>query len=153
MRGYELLDHGKRLLTPAMEDYLEMIYRNSLQEGYTRINILSELLNVRPSSTTKMVQKLADMGLLDYKRYGIILLTDKGKKIGEFLLQRHNIIEKFLQTIGVNENILVQTELIEHNISSDALNCIDIFNNFFEKYPEILEKFIHYKNNEMNIMK
>jgi len=153
VRGYELLDHGKRLLTPAMEDYLEMIYRNSLQEGYTRINILSELLNVRPSSTTKMVQKLADMGLLDYKRYGIILLTDKGKKIGEFLLQRHNIIEKFLQTIGVNENILVQTELIEHNISSDALNCIDIFNNFFEKYPEILEKFIHYKNNEMNIMK
>lgn len=150
VRGYELLDQDKRLLTSAMEDYLEMIYRNSLQEEYTRINTLSELLNVRPSSATKMVQKLTEMSLLYYKRYGIILLTDKGKKIGEFLLKRHNIIEKFLRTIEVNENILLQTELIEHNISRDALNCIDILNNFFEKYPEILEKFIHYKNDEIN---
>ncbi len=150
VRGYELLDQDKRLLTSAMEDYLEMIYRNSIQEGYTRINTLSELLNVRPSSATKMVQKLTNMGLLNYKRYGIILLTDKGKKKGEFLLRRHNIIEKFLQTIDVNENILVQTELIEHSISIDTLNCIDILNNFFEKCPEILEKFIRYKNNEMN---
>jgi DtxR family Mn-dependent transcriptional regulator len=146
VRGYELLDQDKRLLTSAMEDYLEMIYRNNLQEGYTRINALSELLNVRPPSTTKMVQKLTDMGLLDYKRYGIILLTDEGKKIGKFLLERHIIIERFLRTIDVNENILAQTELIEHNISRDTLNCIDILNNFFERYPEMLEKFIDYKN-------
>lgn len=150
VRGYELLDQDKRLLTSAMEDYLEMIYRNNLQEGYTRVNHLSELLNVRPSSATKMVQKLANMGLLDYKRYGIILLTDKGKKIGKFLLERHIIIEKFLRTIDVNENILAQTELIEHNISRDTLNCIDILNNFFERYPEILEKFLDYRNNELN---
>ena len=42
VRGYELLDQDKRLLTSAMEDYLEMIYRNNLQEGYTRINALSD---------------------------------------------------------------------------------------------------------------
>lgn len=145
VRGYELLDQDKKLLTSAMEDYLEMIYRDSMQEKYTRINTLSELLNVRPSSATKMVQKLTDMGLLDYKKYGIILLTDEGKKIGEFLLKRHNVIEKFLQTIGVNKNVLIQTELIEHNIDIDTLNCIDILNNFFERYPDILEKFIVYK--------
>ena len=48
------------------------------------------------------------MGLLDYKRYGIILLTDEGKKIGKFLLERHIIIERFLRTIDVNGNILAR---------------------------------------------
>ncbi|NSW90086.1 MAG: DtxR family transcriptional regulator [Firmicutes bacterium] len=134
-----------------MEDYLEMIYRHSLQDGYIRINVLSELLNVKPSSATKMVQKLTAMDLLDYKKYGIILLTNKGKKIGEFLLKRHNIIEKFLKTIGVKENILVQTELIEHNVSNSTLNSINILNTFFENNPDILEKFIYFKNEKTDM--
>lgn len=151
VRGYELLEQEKRLLTYAMEDYLEMIYRHSLQDGYIRINVLSELLNVKPSSATKMVQKLTAMDLLDYKKYGIILLTNKGKKIGEFLLKRHNIIEKFLKTIGVKENILVQTELIEHNVSNSTLNSINILNTFFENNPDILEKFIYFKNEKTDM--
>lgn len=151
VRGYELLEQEKRLLTYAMEDYLEMIYRHSLQDGYIRINVLSELLNVKPSSATKMVQKLTAMDLLDYKKYGIILLTNKGKKIGEFLLKRHNIIEKFLKTIGVKENILVQTELIEHNVSNSTLNSINILNTFFENNPDILEKFIYFKNEKTDV--
>ncbi|HBM75724.1 MAG TPA: DtxR family transcriptional regulator, partial [Clostridiaceae bacterium] len=55
-------EQEKRVLTSSMEDYLEMIYRNSLEAGSMRINTLSELLNVRPSSTTKMVQKLTKAG-------------------------------------------------------------------------------------------
>ena len=60
VRGYQLLEQNKRLLTSAMEDYLEMICRNSLQDGYIRINKLAELLNVKASSASKMVQKLGD---------------------------------------------------------------------------------------------
>lgn len=144
VRGYQLLGQDNRLLTSAMEDYLEMIYRSSFQEGYIRINTLAELLNVKPSSATKMVQKLANLDLLDYKKYGIISLTENGREIGKFLLNRHNIIEKFLKTIGVRENILVETELIEHNISVNTLNNINVLNKFFEKYPDViteLEKF------------
>jgi Mn-dependent DtxR family transcriptional regulator len=43
-----------------------------------------------------MVQKLTEAGFLKYEKYGIIFLTDQGREIGEFLLKRHNIIEKFL---------------------------------------------------------
>lgn len=75
VRGYQLLMQNKNLLTSSMEDYLEMIYRNSLTEGYVRINTISELLNVAAPSATKMVQKLSKLGLLQYKKYGIILLT------------------------------------------------------------------------------
>ena len=141
VRGYELLNQNNRMLTAAMEDYLEMIYRYVIEEGYMRINVLSEMLNVKPSSATKMVQKLTELGLLDYKKYGIIFLTPKGQKIGKELLNRHNIIERFLNLIGVSEDILQETELIEHNISVNTLKNIDILNRFLAKNPDIIVKF------------
>lgn len=145
VRGYQLLQQNEERLTSAMEDYMEMIYRNSLQEGYMRVNTLSELLNVKPSSTTKMVQKLTELGLLIYKKYGIILLTEKGKQVGEFLLSRHNIIEKFLKTIGSNEEILVETELIEHSVGVDTLRNISILNRFFDENPALLQCFREFR--------
>ena len=72
VRGYQLMEQNKKLLTPSMEDYLEMIYRNSLSEGFLRITTLSELLNVSAPSATNMVQKLSLAGLLDYKKHGIV---------------------------------------------------------------------------------
>lgn len=141
VRGYQLLEQNKKLLTSAMEDYLEMIYRNSLIVDYMRINTLSELLNVAASSTTKMVQKLSALGLLDYKKYGIIFLTEDGKELGKFLLQRHNVIELFLKNLGVKEDILIETELIEHNISASTLQKMSNLNRFFEQNPDILKKY------------
>ncbi|HHV98759.1 MAG TPA: DtxR family transcriptional regulator [Clostridiaceae bacterium] len=145
VRGYQLLKKNKKMLTSSMEDYLEMIYRNSLEEGYMRISTLSELLNVRPSSATKMVQRLAAIGLVDYKRYGIIFLTESGKEIGKFLLNRHNIVEKFLKTIGIAENLLKETELIEHNVSVNTLQNIYLLNKFFDANPDIISKFEDFK--------
>lgn len=146
VRGYQLLQQNKNLLTSGMEDYLEMVYRNSLKEGYLRISKLAELLNVQASSATKMVQKLTRLGLLRYQKYGIIQLTESGKEIGEFLLSRHKIIEKFLKLLGADEEVLVETELIEHNISVDTLQNIDLLNKFMEEEPEFKEKFDKYKN-------
>ena len=140
VRGYQLLSQNKNLLTSAMEDYLEMIYRNSLVEGYMRINTLSDLLNVAAPSATKMVQKLSKLGLLDYKKYGIIFLTENGREIGKFLLDRHNTIQVFLNNLGVTEDILVETELIEHYVSVTTLNKIGLFNKFLVNNPEVLNR-------------
>ncbi len=144
VRGYELLQQNKKLLTSAMEDYLEMIYRNSLIEGYMRINTLSELLNVQAPSATKMVQKLARLGLLKYEKYGIIFLTENGSEIGKYLLQRHNIIEAFLRNLGVEENLLLETELVEHILLADTIHRIEMFNRFVEQRPEWIKQFERY---------
>lgn len=141
VRGYQLLEQNKKLLTSAMEDYLEMIYRNSLTQDTLRINMLSELLNVAAPSATKMVQKLNKLGMLDYEKYGLISLTQNGKELGKFLLQRHNIIEKFLKNLGVKENILTETELIEHHFSAETLHKINTFNNFLEQNKDIIQKY------------
>lgn len=147
VRGYQLLEQNKRLLTSAMEDYLEMICRNNLQDGYLRINKLAELLNVKASSASKMVKKLGEIGMVKYEKYGIIILTQSGKEIGEFLLRRHCIIEDFLKNIGIVENILTETELIEHNVNSNTLKCIELLNMFFKENDSLIKEFALFKLN------
>lgn len=141
VRGYQLLEPNHTNLTSAMEDYLEMIYRNSLTEGYIRINILAGLLHVSAASASRMVQRLSSLGLLNYKKYGIIVLSEDGKEIGEFLLERHRIIESFLHLIGCDEDLLQQTELMEHNINSDTLNKLHILNHFLIDNKELYDRY------------
>lgn len=145
VRGYEILDKQNEVLSHSMEDYLEMIFRNSMIEGHVRINVLAESLNVRAPSATKMVQKLGQLGLLRYEKYGIVRLTPEGERVGRFLLDRHNIIEGFLRNIGVDQKLLINVELIEHNVTTNALNKIEILNRFFEEYPDILKQLEEYR--------
>jgi len=150
-RGYQMLKQNKRLLTPSMEDYLEMIYRNFQNEGYVRIQQLAEQLNVQAPSATRNVQKLAKAGLVDYEKYGIIKLTQKGVEIGRFLLERHMLIENFLKKLGVTDTLLRDTEMIEHQISMDTLEKIRSFNQFLEDNPDILERFKKYKDGQAKV--
>ncbi len=145
VRGYQILNAGKKLLTSSMEDYLEMICRLCADEGYARINQLADRLHVRPSSATKVVQRLTLCGMIDYERYGIIRLTDKGRGVGEFLLHRHSVLELFLQNLGIKETLLRDTEMIEHDISLKALQNIEALNAFFKKNPEILRQYQSFK--------
>lgn len=143
----EYMKKEENSLTASMEDYLEMIYRLSLNSGFTRINELSNALNVQPPSATKMVQKLSELKLLKYEKYGIIILEENGKKLGEDLLRRHNTIERFLRILNISEKeILNETEKIEHTISKETTKCFEDFVKFMEDSPGITEEFENYKN-------
>jgi len=144
-RGYEIIKKNKDQLTPSMEDYLEMIYRNCQAEGYVRINQLAEQLHVKAPSASKTVSKLSALGYLAYEKYGIIELTTKGEIMGAFLLDRHESVEIFLRYIGVQDTVLLETELIEHYLSIDTLQNIKILNEFLAASPEILEKLRDFK--------
>jgi DtxR family Mn-dependent transcriptional regulator len=139
VRAYEQKLFDDRLLTASMEDYVEMLYRCTMEgEDYIRLNKLAMLLNVRDSSASKMMQKLGKLGLVDYERYGIIRLTALGIKVGRYLLSRHNIIEKFLKLLSADSDILAETELIEHVVSSTTVENLNILNNFIEDNKNIL---------------
>lgn len=146
VRGYQRMEKSEKILTSAMEDYLEMIYRNSLNDGLIRINILSELLNVAAPSATKMVQNLSALGFVHYKKYGYVFLTEKGRETGEFLYERHNTIETLLKSLDVDEaDLLADTELIEHDISENTLLTVELFNRFMEANPNFRKEYIAYK--------
>ena len=112
-----------------------LLYTSYTIEGeeYIRLNKLADLLNVRDSSASKMMQKLGSIGLIDYEKYGIIKLTALGREIGQYLLNRHNIIEVFLKFICDDEDVLIETELIEHILGNETVENIKIFNEFIEK--------------------
>lgn len=141
-RGYNI--KNIKDLSASMEDYIEMIYRLSCEKDVVRVNDLSESLNVQPPSTTKMIKKLSKLEFVDYERYGHVHLTDKGLEMGKYLLYRHKIINDFLELIGVEDNLLEQTEKIEHAVNEstvDKIRQIIIFlNNNFEIYEEHIKK-------------
>lgn len=141
VRGYQILDAASKALTPSMEDYLEMIYRACGGEGYARVNRLAERLNVRPSSTTKVIKKLKDLGLVNYQKYGVIKLTEKGKALGSFLLKRHEVIEEFLKILGVEETLLKDTEMMEHDVSLSTLQGLYTLNRFLRENPDVMKQY------------
>lgn len=122
LTGYKLKNHY--MLTEAMEDYLEMIYRNG---NTITVKSLSTLLNVRPSSVSKMATKLKNLGYINFETYGDISLTKNGTKIGEYLLWRHSILEKLLRYINKDEFCLEQVERIEHFVDDITLKNIELF--------------------------
>lgn len=140
----------KSKMTATMEDYLEMICRLSKKTGFTRIYELSNALNVQPPSATAMVQKLAKLKLLNYEKYGIIILDKKGIKLGEALLKRHKTIESLLIILGINNNsVLEETEKVEHTISNETLACFNHFLNFLNEKPEIKKMIVQYQQSQI----
>jgi Mn-dependent DtxR family transcriptional regulator len=144
VRGYQLLNQQGGKLTSAMEDYLEMIYRLCLENNYARVGHLSELLNVKPPSASKMISKLAYLGYLKYDRYDIIQLTDLGLEAGAYLLKRHETVENFLKLIG-NANPLEEAELIEHSLSSATVEDLNDILEFFQTDDYIKGQFNYFK--------
>ncbi|WP_077299501.1 transcriptional regulator MntR [Virgibacillus pantothenticus] len=120
--------------TPSMEDYIEQIYNLMESKGYARVSDIAEALEVHPSSVTKMVQKLDRDDYLNYEKYRGFILTAKGKKVGERLVFRHDLLEEFLQIIGVeHENIYNDVEGIEHHLSWNSIDRIGDVVNYFKQ--------------------
>lgn len=137
-------------LSASAEDYMEMIFRLSREHGFTRVNDLAESLNVQPPSVTKMIQKLSEMDYLQYEKYGVIMLTERGYELGATLLERHNCVEKFLKLLDIHEGLLESTEKIEHTISGDILVGLNKLLSFFEDYPDIHQAFKEYRIKQDN---
>ncbi len=137
--------------TPSMEDYIEQIYLLITNKGYARVSDIAEALDVHPSSVTKMVQKLDRESYLHYERYRGLVLTSKGKKIGKRLVDRHDLLERFLMIIGVDkENIYDDVEGIEHHLSWNSIDRIGDLVQYFEESTERIAdlKLIQEKNEE-----
>jgi len=130
--GYAKRNTG---MTPAAEDYLEMIFRIASSAGGpvtgipVRIKELSEYLHVSPSSASRMAQQMSASGYVDFKRYGYITLTEIGAKTGAYLMERHKIVKKFLEMLKCTDNELEETERIEHYLSQDTVSAMEKYIN------------------------
>ena len=120
LKGYSSLG-DRDLLTTAMEDYLEMMYRLHTRNEEIRIKKIAEILHVKPSSASKMAVILKNSTYIEFEKYGQITLTDKGISIGKYLLYRHNMLHQFFCRINHSDNELMLVEKIEHFIDRETV--------------------------------
>ncbi len=125
LKGYTLMEHG--MITSSMEDYLEMICRMSEQSPVVRISALSQALHVKPPSASKMAGNLRSQELIEFPRYGCITLTKMGKRLGDYLIRRHELVERLLCLINGTKEELEEAEKLEHFFSPRTVLNLEEF--------------------------
>lgn len=127
----------------SAEDYLERIHELIEEKGYARVVDIASSLKVRQASVTSMVQKLGDLGFLNYEKYRGLILTDEGRDVAQRIKRRHETLARFFSLLEVKEETQRKDiEGIEHHLSSETLATISNLTRFFESNPKTLEKFL-----------
>lgn len=125
----------------SVEDYLERIYELIELKGYARVSDIAKALNISRPSVSIMVQRLDKQGFLTYEKYRGLTLTEKGVEIARRIQRRHVILTEFFTLLGIDRNVIAHdVEGIEHHVSSESLEKIEVLVEYFEKHPDQLKK-------------
>ncbi|WP_116790031.1 metal-dependent transcriptional regulator [Flavobacterium psychrotrophum] len=117
-------------MTHSEENYLKVIYHLSqTSEKGVSTNAIAGAMESKPSSVTDMVQKLADKGLAEYKKYQGVLLTDAGTRAALMIVRKHRLWEVFLvDTLNFSwDEVHDVAEQLEHIKSDKLINRLDEF--------------------------
>ena len=127
----------------SAEDYLERIHELIEEKGYARVVDIASSLKVKQASVTSMVQKLGELGYLNYEKYRGLILTDKGKAVATNIQKRHETLSRFFTLFGLDEKTQVRDiEGIEHHLSPSTVEVLEDLVKFFERDPEMLKQFL-----------
>ncbi|MEG3224799.1 MAG: DtxR family transcriptional regulator [Methanobacteriales archaeon Met13] len=136
-------------LSQSVEDYLETMYWLGKDKGEIKVKDISQALDVKPPSVVEAVQKLSQMGLVSYQRYREIKLTSEGIQIAEGIMERHTVLEEFLNLLGVEVEVAGDDACaMEHVLSKPTICNLKSFAEFLEIYPqatEFMEAFHYYQ--------
>jgi Mn-dependent DtxR family transcriptional regulator len=103
---------------------------------------IASSLQVKQASVTSMVQKLSELGYLDYEKYRGLVLTEKGLAVACKIQQRHETLSRFFSLFGLDRKTQTHDiEGIEHHLSPDTVEILADLATFFEKNPEMLQRF------------
>lgn len=83
-------------LSRSAEDYLEAIGHLCREHGRAQVSDVASMLNVKKPSVTAAVHQLAAEGLITYRRYAPIELTEKGRQYADLVIRAHGILHRFL---------------------------------------------------------
>jgi len=127
--------------SPAIEDYLEQIHNLIEAKGYARVVDIAKNLGISQASVTNMIQRLDAEGHLVYERYRGVALTDSGRKIGQEIARRHEVLTRLLAGFGLDADTVHQdVEGMEHHISRQTLDVLTLLMEELEGNPELLKK-------------
>ncbi|QDT09788.1 manganese-binding transcriptional regulator MntR [Stieleria marina] len=112
-------DHAQE----TAEDYVEAVYQILCEQDTCRAKDLALVFAVSHVTVHRIVARLQREGLLETAPYQPITLTAKGKRLAKKARQRHDIVYRFLLSIGVTPEVAANdAEGIEHHVSQQTLD-------------------------------
>lgn len=84
------------MTTGNREDYLINILRLTEGNSITKTTKIASCMKVSPASVSEMMKTLASEGLVKYKKYKGVSLTEKGIVYARQIRKRHHVLERFL---------------------------------------------------------
>lgn len=125
-------------MTNSEENYLKTIYHLSLlsPQGVST-NSIANSISSKASSVTDMAQKLAEKGLVTYKKYQGVTLTPQGKSAAISVIRKHRLWEVFLvEKLGFSwDEVHDIAEQLEHINSEKLTDKLDSFLGFPSEDP------------------
>lgn len=109
----------------SAENYLETILRLSKIRPVVRSVDIAEELGYKKSSISVAMKNLREKEHITVTKEGFIYLTDTGKEIAEMIFERHELLTKWLISLGVDEAIASEDACkIEHVLSRESFEAI-----------------------------
>ncbi len=107
------------------EMYLETILVLMKRKGSVRsIDVAEEMSLSRPSVSRGMA-RLRESECIRMAADGMITFTEKGRAIAEKIYERHQVLSRLFQSLGVSEETATEDACrIEHVISDETFNAI-----------------------------
>lgn len=84
------------MLSASVEHYLKTIYALSDKGRAVSLPALAQALSISPVSTSEMVRKLSEQGMVRYEPYKGVVLTPMGRARALVVTRRHRLWECFL---------------------------------------------------------
>ncbi len=115
-------------MTRSEENYLKIIFHLGGSDSIPiTTNAIAEQMETKPSSVTDMAKKLAEKGLVNYKRYQGVSLTDQGTKTALSIIRKHRLWEVFLvKKLDFSwDEVHEVAEQLEHIKSEKLIDKID----------------------------
>ena len=122
----------------SKENYLKTIFNYNHGRGESAVTTkLAHDLSVSNAAISDMAKKLSKDGLIFYKKYQGIELTEKGQKIALEVIRRHRLWELFLvKVLHLSwSEVHDQAEALEHNTSEFLIDKIDEYLGYPEFDP------------------
>ena len=111
------------------EDYLKALYHLEMEFDSVSTNSIADYLDMKPSSVTDMLKKLAEKKFINYQKYKGTSLTKKGKLIALTIIRKHRLWETFLvDKLGFGwDQVHIIAEQLEHIKSEELIENLDNF--------------------------
>ena len=110
------------------EMYLETILILSKEKTHVRSIDVGEHMGFSKPSVSRAVGLLKQGGYISVDNDGYITLTPLGAETAEKVYSRHNVLERFLTSLGVSEEIASSDACkIEHTLSDETIEAIKAY--------------------------